>query len=432
MARTLVLVRHGKAEERTEGLEDCRRRLTPGGARALEAQLPRSFALLRESSGGTAPRIWTSPAVRARQTAEEAVRVLAAPEASTHQSLGDQDAETFLREVAESSAPCIVAVGHNPFIEDLAERLGGVRLPFSTGAVAAFELPDGFDPRAAAGPKPPCRLLWFVQGPRAKRWATLCALEDALGRHADDVAARLDAFLNDPGDVEALHRLRISIRTLRSLAAFCAPFVKKRQAREVQRDLRSVVLQTSRLRELDVLAKQVAGLDAPADDLLAVCARLRADEQARVAASLGGAEAADAVGRVRASLHSVRWKGAVARDGLAPDRLRRRFEEMAEALEEGLASVDLSDAEATHRLRKDAKRVRYTAEHLAGQLGSAAAPAAERAHEIQDRLGALCDARVNLAIVADFPTEGLSDAARANLAELEDANAAHVRAEVGA
>ncbi len=430
MARTLVLVRHGKAERRSEGLEDSQRRLTPGGARALAAQFPKSFALLQEGPG--TPCVWTSPAVRARQTAEEAAHVLETPELRTRSSLGDQDAGAFLHEVAESDAPCIVAVGHNPFIEDLVERLSGVRLAFSTGAVAALELPDGFDPSTAKNRKPPCRLLWFMQGPHAKRWDTLCVLEGVLAEHADNVAFHLEAFLRDPGDVEALHRLRISIRTLRSLAEFCAPFVKKHQAKEVQHDLRAVVLQTSRLRELDVLAQQVAALDAPAADLLAACSLLRGGEQARVAAALDCPKVAGAVERARANLHGVCWKNQVARNGLSPDRLRRRFAEMADSLEKNLDRVDLADAEATHDLRKDAKRVRYTAEHLADLLGPVAVEAARRSHAVQDRLGALCDARVNFAIVAGFPTDGLSDAALRNLEEIRTASKAHVGAEAGA
>ena len=52
-------------------------------------------------------------------------------------------------------------------------------------------------------------------------------LEDAC----EEVDRRLDAFLANPDDVETIHKLRISIRTLRSLLAFVSPLLKRRRHR---------------------------------------------------------------------------------------------------------------------------------------------------------------------------------------------------------
>ena len=73
----------------------------------------------------------------------------------------------------------------------------------------------------------------------------------------DTVERRLKAFLADSDDVETIHRFRISIRTLRSLLVFVSPFLKRRRHRLLQDELRSVVVETSRLREYDVLLRQV-------------------------------------------------------------------------------------------------------------------------------------------------------------------------------
>ena len=430
MSRTLVLIRHGKAQERIEGLPDERRALTDAGSRALAARLPHALAPLKTAGSGRAAEVWSSPAVRARQTAEEAARILGCPDVRICPSLWEQDEESFLREAADSHTPCIVAVGHSPFVGNVAERLSGTALPFSTGAVAALELPDGFgapfedgDGREGGS----ARLLWFVQGPQAKRWETLCALERELARAADNVAGRMEAFRENPDDVEALHKLRVSIRTARSLAAFCSPYLKASQSKEIQRDLRAVVLETSDLRELDVLAAQVHELESPSEDLLKALDGTRSAERDRLVASLSSPSLKKALNRAVANARSIRWKSSVAQGGLAPRRLRERFASMEMELERGLESVDFGDHDATHKLRKRAKRVRYVAERFPDLLGDVAERAAKEAKAVQDRLGALCDARVNRTIARGFPTDGLSEGARRNLDEVAERSEALIR-----
>ena len=67
MDRTLILVRHGRAERAQPGMADADRSLTPDGLAALAAPdgFARSFSLLGAEER-TAALIWTSPALRAR------------------------------------------------------------------------------------------------------------------------------------------------------------------------------------------------------------------------------------------------------------------------------------------------------------------------------------------------------------------------------
>ena len=86
--------------------------------------------------------------------------------------------------------------------------------------------------------------------------------------------------------------------------------------------------------------------------------------------------------------------------------------------------MDFADADAVHTLRKQAKRVRYAAENFPEILGADVAEEARRMVGVQDRLGAVCDARVNVGIVCEFPTEGLSPEARRALGALLEQNMA--------
>ena len=167
MSLTLVLVRHGKAQNKQPGQTDFDRELTGAGRKALSDDYPTTFAKIAER---TDVELWVSPAVRAKQTASEVVASLSADLADerTLDCLYDQDASAFLQELKERIAAgpgCVVAVGHVPFMQDLSLYLGGYELPFSTGTVAAFELKHGVEPDGMG--RPPARLLWFVQGPKA-------------------------------------------------------------------------------------------------------------------------------------------------------------------------------------------------------------------------------------------------------------------------
>lgn len=451
MGKTLILMRHGKAQSRDQDAPDDQRALTRAGKRALIARLPRSLRLWDRNGSAV---IWTSDALRCRQTADVLATALERQNVSiasleNKPFLLEQDIDRLLAETACCNASCIVCVGHNPFIEETADLLSGARIHFKPGALAAFELADEYRARLAAPGKPmdtvddasigegsACEdlaesvasepvatLLWFVQGTPVDNWKTLCELEDIIKEAHERMTARLSSFLDDADDVETLHKLRVSIRTLRSLLRFLAPFHRTGKARAVQRDLRSIVIPTSRLRELDVLAEEARRMEPPSDDLVAACLKLRAAERDRVLAFLTGDDASWALERIARAVKKIDWKRRIEKDGLTREAVAERFAAMEAAVDRKLSITDLGDATSTHDLRKAAKRMRYAAENFAAFLDAeAAAETSERMKAVQDDLGALCDARVNVDIINEFPRKGLSDQILRDLAALEAQN----------
>lgn len=167
MARTIVLVRHGKAQGARPGLSDSERPLVPGAAEALAEALPRAFALL--DAGDEAARVWVSPALRACQTADEVTAALDANGVSYATEERDylfyQDQEAFLDDIEDTpDDSVIVAVGHIPFMEDVLERLTGECISFTPGSVAAVTLPG--PPRTQI---PEGDVLWYVRGPKVAK-----------------------------------------------------------------------------------------------------------------------------------------------------------------------------------------------------------------------------------------------------------------------
>lgn len=416
MTRMLVLVRHGKAQARTGSVPDQTRTLTPAGRRALDARFAPMLSLLQVGGKETA-QVWTSPAERTVQTADalvdalDEVGVALQGEVRIENCLWEQDIDAFRERVADCDADVVFAVGHNPFIEEVCRRVSGAEISFSTGAMAAVRLAD-----ESSGA--PARLLWFAQGPESRLWKTLCFMDDRFAEWADELEGRTQAFLADPDEPETCHKLRVSIRTLRSLLAFTEPFMKRSFSKRLQRDLRSVVLRLSRLRELDVFLDEVRGLDGAALDL---CAALEADRDAErdaVLAFLTSDKTEKLMARILERLRAIRWKGSVERNGLAREEVRSAFDLLLIDTTARLDELDYADAKETHRVRKECKKARYVSRVFGALLGDDAAAAAKAMAAKQDDLGALCDARVNVGLCDSIDDEGLSEEAKANLSAL--------------
>lgn len=162
MVETLILVRHGKAEPGSPSLPDIERALTETGRAALAAPegFPTSFAQL-EAVDRERAELWVSPALRARQTAQEVLAVIGERPLIEHESLWEQDGVAFLEELAASDAQTVIAVGHIPFMNELLDWLTGEALSFSPGSVAAIRLAPAADARELGG-----TLLWLRKLPK--------------------------------------------------------------------------------------------------------------------------------------------------------------------------------------------------------------------------------------------------------------------------
>lgn len=204
---------------------------------------------------------------------------------------------------------------------------------------------------------------------------------------------------------DAVHKMRVAVRRLRSLLGTFAPLFEAGAVVSPAAELRWLAGVLGSLRDVEVLAERLhASLDAlPAEQVLGpVRASLDTELRSRTAAA--GSE-------VRAALHSDRYAallgsllalaaspavagplyssaaGRRAADVLPPmvlgehRRLRRRAE-AALALPAG-ARRDV----ALHAVRKTAKRLRYAAETMEPVYGATAAAHAKAVEAVQETLG---------------------------------------------
>ena len=252
-------------------------------------------------------------------------------------------------------------------------------------------------------------------------------LQRTITQTAKAIEDRRKAFFNDPEDIETIHRFRTNIRALRSLVAFIKPWQKTRQNAETQAILKEVVRYTSRLRELDVLEKNVRADPNASRKLLAFCKDEASAERKRVLKILASKRVARSFRRAMASAKDIAWKKRYAKHGLPQGVVRARFDALIEAVGTELAHVDLTDSEQTHDVRKRAKRVRYVAELASDTLGPDAVDVAKDMTAHQDTLGDVCDARANIRLTSEFLLRDLPKPVKKGLVRLRKQNKAILR-----
>ena len=326
------------------------------------------------------------------QTAEVVARVLGIDGIEVKESLYTQDAERFEAELVEESG-CVIAVGHNPFMEELCGRLDGMVQPMKPGAMAAFAFEAGGIATLAGA-----RLEWFVQGPRAENWQTLVDVEDGISDAAKRIERCGAELLENPDDPESLHQYRISLRVMRSLLGFLRPYCKRGILKGEMRAIKKLQDPTSRLRELDML---LAALDSQTDE--AGMVRAECSEEREAFIEQFGSEATQrSLRRVVKRVRELPWRRAVWQCGIEPDELVGRVNEMRAAYEVEMARVDYDDQEAVHDVRKRAKALRYVTRELADCLPDNAGSTNVRAKAVQDKLGELCDCWNNAQLLVEI------------------------------
>ncbi|MGI6045242.1 MAG: CHAD domain-containing protein [Eggerthellaceae bacterium] len=386
MVDTLILIRHAKTEARSETLQDSDRRLTESGKRSCAAVMPRVMKLVPHTKNLS---IWSSPAVRAMQTAEIVAAALGLKDIEKHPSLYSGDIDSFLRLLKDESGT-VVAVGHNPFMEELFCRLSGCTQVFEKAAAAAFSFTDDGI----------CELQWFVQGPNHHLWKSLVHMEKVLaqaGKRIDDT--RRDVLAN-PDDAEALHQYRISLRVLRSLLAFVGPYEKRKENKRLRDALGALQRETSSLREFDVFLETVShGVhrnDEP--DLVLAAQKAAASERQRFMKCFRQKRTQEEINNLVEATKHIHWRDSIESEGFASACLQKRYEKLWARYEEAFDTCDFKDAQATHAVRKRSKMLRYIAREFKGMFNDVEHDYGHRAKDNQELLGQLCDARINKGI----------------------------------
>lgn len=129
----ICLMRHGKAEPYRDGQDDSGRVLTSRGIQDVRDMA----ALARKWWPGGTTRIWTSPLIRACQTADIMSQSLQPAAIRTDCYIGDGDLSGLYEELkALPEMDTLLIVGHQPYLDRWIEAWTGSPAGFKTASMA--------------------------------------------------------------------------------------------------------------------------------------------------------------------------------------------------------------------------------------------------------------------------------------------------------
>jgi CHAD domain-containing protein len=228
---------------------------------------------------------------------------------------------------------------------------------------------------------------------------------------AESIAVHLGGSV--AGDVEALHDLRIAVRRSRSVVTHSGNLLPPAVREPARRELRQLAASSGPVRDLDVHLQgwdaQVAGIDgvdpAAMDEVRQVLERRRDAARADLIEVLQRPSTVEWLSGWRAWLEDPRipLDDRVRTGPFVADRLKRA---QRRVLRHGRAIDDASPPDALHRLRKDAKALRYLLDcyrPLLDQRGAKHVTA--RLRSLQDVLGAHQDGAVQITLYTWLESE---------------------------
>ena len=236
-----------------------------------------------------------------------------------------------------------------------------------------------------------------------------------IARDALNQIAANAALIREAASSEAVHQIRVASRRLLSAMSTFKPLVVDDRQAELKAELKWLTGACSEARALDVFAAETLSAARHAEPggfglaelgLAIEAARSRA--HARVAAAVASARFRALVLETCAWVELGDWRssGREARRPVAAFARRALARRRSKLLKAGRNLARLDDA-ARHRLRIEAKRLRYAAEAFAPLYDEPAARGFIAAlKELQDHLGALNDAVGLQALLTGLPLEG--------------------------
>ncbi|MGB4589995.1 MAG: histidine phosphatase family protein [Clostridiaceae bacterium] len=151
----LIMLRHGVAEDVSSDHKDSSRRLTEKGKKKLHDNLP---ALLPLIDSNNHVEVWTSPLIRAKETAEILLPLIKSAELVNCDFVANGDYKDFwaaINKLDDKKKFTIIIVGHEPHLSNWSSELCGLRLPYRKGAAAGIKV----NTRDAVDSE----LKWFLQ-----------------------------------------------------------------------------------------------------------------------------------------------------------------------------------------------------------------------------------------------------------------------------
>src|SRR5258706_2130202 len=197
---------------------------------------------------------------------------------------------------------------------------------------------------------------------------------------------------------EYLHQLRVGIRRLRSTLRAFRRLVRRRRARQFDREFRSLLRSMGAVRDWDAFLH--ARLQ-PA--LRAAAQKQRAMARMSLRKAVASRKLTLLTGRALVWAQSEPWRASARPDERVGPFGARALQRLFEAVPAAAAGIDWSDAQRRHRVRIRVKRLRYGCDCFAAGFPPEAMEAFQhRLKKLQELLGELNDIAVQRRLLKEL------------------------------
>lgn len=394
----IILVRHGKAEELSYEPDDTKRELTKKGKKEITASMPR---LKNHLNDGENILIWTSPAVRAQQTAQIISDELEAENISSFDFIYTGDYASFRNQLENvDDGTTLIVVGHEPHLSSWSKLIYDVKIPFKKGSMAGFRLISRNPLKAD--------LQWLVHSRLPENENPLSAgsknftkkdFKQTVINMIDYISDMQNQFLRYPDDTESVHQLRVEIRQLRSLLSFIKPILNAGKYKNNQALLKTIADNFAYMREIDVLSGQWQ-LFLEKNKDFSDCAALievlkdeREKEKGRLCEYASNGAMSGDLNNLSSWVES--WDEDYENNARFEQFALKRFEKWNNDAVKAVKNLDFNNLKEIHGARIKFKKVRYVQSNIEIFYNNKFINLSEL-KSMQDILGNICDTYVNI------------------------------------
>ncbi|SFC44323.1 phosphohistidine phosphatase SixA [Alkalibacterium subtropicum] len=400
MSIELLMVRHGKAEDRSADKDDAKRQLTEEGKAEFRDFIA---SVKKDLETDQNVKVWTSPLARAKQTAAILTEQMDWPEADEKEFLESGDYTAFRNEVQTLDADTrLVCVGHKPIQGDWVGLLTSRPYSFKKGGAALVRLNDD---------RTQGKLLWD-NDPTSKKKADekVAPIKAVLLKQVEAMEMSYRHFQNNPYSPKQTHRFRVNMRKMRSLLHFVKPLIGKETYRTLNDTIKDAYHRLEPLREGDVLIASCSERAAVEPDLIDDYAEVfrylhnerRKWMRTRLTQSMTAAFE-EMLQESREEINRLSFDLDKTDDGDVLAYLNDRFNSRKKKVYKAFKKADHSDHEAAHDVRKKAKKLRYAVKGFEALLPKKKAKKAKKKLKaIQNELGEIGDLYVNSLWLKDY------------------------------
>jgi len=138
----VILVRHAIAEEKREDLDDIKRDLTKEGKEKFQKLIPDLIEKLAAQDKREVI-LWSSPANRAKQTAEIVAEGLQTDIHAIHDYIYEGDFESLNNELESvDDGSTVIVVGHEPTLSEWTEQMSDEEMEIKKGEMLCFRVTE--------------------------------------------------------------------------------------------------------------------------------------------------------------------------------------------------------------------------------------------------------------------------------------------------